>query len=235
MIMPVLVYALGFSTTEAVTYSLGMVGITSLFAASSSLSENISQIRSIVLPFGIASISATLCTRLLILPLLPMTFSIGNQTYTLDSLFMILLACLMIYASKRMLFDSLQDASHSSSILALLLSGIFLGLLTGCTGIGGGFLIVPIMLVFGGLSMQQATNSSMILIACNTLPAFGFDVVMMHNAIQFDIFLLLVICSIGGSIVGVRIARTTRPDIVKKLFGILIGLVALFILLTELA
>lgn len=235
LIMPVLVYALGIPASEAITYSLGIVGITSLITAIRSATGNNSQLKAILLPFGIASISATICTRLLILPLLPQAFSINNQSYTLDSLFMILLAFLMLIASRRMLFDYSQDTvSQSTSFPSLISSGLLLGILTGCTGIGGGFLIVPILLLHGGLTMQQAIRSSMILIACNAIPAFGFDVLMLHSTFQLDVFLQLLLFSVGGSFVGIRIARFTQQDMIKKLFGILIAIVALKILLTEL-
>jgi len=82
--------------------------------------------------------------------------------------------------------------------------------------------------------MQQAIRSSMILIACNAIPAFGFDVLMLHSTFQLDVFLQLLLFSVGGSFVGMRIARFTQQDMIKKLFGILIAIVALMILLTEL-
>ena len=122
LIMPVLVYTLGLPATEAVTYSLGIVGITSLITAIRFTSGNNTHISTTILPFGIASISATLCMRLLVLPLLPMSCSIGNRIYTLDSLFMMLLAFLMLHASKKMMFKSLQESTyHSISFQSLIM------------------------------------------------------------------------------------------------------------------
>lgn len=235
LIMPVLVYVLGIPPSEAITYSLGIVGITSFISAISSTNGNDSHLKSILIPFGIASISTTICTRLLILPLLPKAFTINNHSFTLDSLFMILLAFLMLLASKRMLVDYSQDSeAQSTSFRSLIAKGVLLGVLTGCAGIGGGFLIVPVLLLHGELNMQQAIRSSMILIACNAIPAFGFDILNLHSAFQLDLFLQLVLFSLGGSFVGMRIARFTQQDIIKKLFGILIALIAFMILLTEL-
>jgi uncharacterized membrane protein YfcA len=113
------------------------------------------------------------------------------------------------------------------------LTGFFIGVLTGFTGIGGGFLIVPAMILIGRMNVKEAAFTSMILIAMNALPGFFVDILNGKN-LEWGLFTLLTIASVFGGYAGIMLSKRIRQDLLRISFGIIIALLALFILFIEL-
>jgi uncharacterized membrane protein YfcA len=173
--------------------------------------------------------------RAFIMPALPKVLKIGLLQISIDSFSMIILSILMLISAQRMISQKkLQnDESHNISFSLLMLTGLFIGVLTGFTGIGGGFLIVPAMILIGLMNVKEAAFTSMILIAMNALPGFFVDILNGKN-LEWGLFTLLTIASVFGGYAGIMLSKRIRQDILRITFGIIIALLALFILLKEL-
>lgn len=233
LIMPMLVYVLKMPANEAVTYSLGIVGITSFISMLQSRHDNSFHSRSFF-SFGLPALSMTLFIRSMIMPNIPNSFTFGNHELFVDKISMIILALLMLVASSRMIKSIPLQLHNKASQISLMISGILIGMITGITGIGAGFLIVPSLVLLSGMTMRQAIFSSMILISCNTLPSFAIDVVT-TSYMHFDTFFILLISSLLGSFFGIRYSNHINQDNLKKIFGIVIALIAFLILYKELS
>jgi hypothetical protein len=234
LVMPVLVYVLGLSPSIATTYSLGIVGISSALAAIRTSREQ--QVNGkVILAFALPAIMSIMIMRSYIMPALPKMIALGSIQISIESLSMIILAILMLISSQRMIISKEihGNISHSPSLSLLIPTGAFIGILTGFTGIGGGFLIVPAMILIGSMNVKQAAFTSMILIAMNALPGFFVDIFKGRNP-DWGLFTLLTLASILGGYVGIALSKRIKQDLLRTAFGIIIALLAFFILFKEL-
>ena len=154
---------------------------------------------------------------------------------SIESLSMIILSLLMLISAQRMMSNK-ELQSHDIqeiSLMALMFTGLMIGVLTGFTGIGGGFLIVPAMILIGRMNVKEAAFTSMILIAMNALPGFFVDILNGKN-LEWGLFTLLTIASVFGGYAGIILSKRIRQDLLRISFGIIIALLALFILIKEL-
>ena len=227
LVMPVLVYILGLPPTIATTYSLGIVGISSAIAAlRTSRDQKVNA--KVILTFAFPAMFSIMIMRAFIMPALPKVLEIGMLQISIDSFSMIILSILMLLSAQRMISQKkLQgDESHDISLSLLVLTGLFIGVLTGFTGIGGGFLIVPAMILIGRMNVKEAAFTSMI-------PGFFVDILNGKN-LEWGLFTLLTIASVFGGYAGIMLSKRIRQDLLRISFGIIIALLALFILIKEL-
>lgn len=234
LVMPVLVYILGLPPTIATTYSLGIVGISSAIAAMQTSREQKVNAK-VILTFAFPAMFSIMIMRAFIMPALPKILEIGTLHISIDSFSMIILSILMLISAQRMISQKkLQsDVSHDISMSLIVLTGLCIGVLTGFTGIGGGFLIVPSMILIGRMNIKEAAFTSMILIAMNALPGFFVDLLNGKN-LEWGLFTLLTIASVFGGYAGIILSKRIRQDILRISFGIIITLLAFFILFKEL-
>jgi len=234
LVMPVLVYVLGISPLIATTYSLGIVGISSAIAAIRNSREQQTNWK-VLFTFAIPAIISIMIMRAYIMPALPKVLELGMLHISIESLSMIILSLLMLISAQRMM-SSKELQSHDIqeiSLMALMFTGFMIGVLTGFTGIGGGFLIVPAMILIGHMNVKEAAFTSMILIAMNALPGFFVDILNGKN-LEWGLFTLLTIASVLGGYAGIILSKRIRQDLLRISFGIIIALLALFILIKEL-
>ncbi|MFM8455196.1 MAG: sulfite exporter TauE/SafE family protein [Ignavibacteria bacterium] len=234
LVMPVLVYVLGISPLIATTYSLGIVGISSAIAAIRNAREQQTNWK-VLFTFAIPAIISIMIMRAYIMPALPKVLELGMLHISIESLSMIILSLLMLISAQRMM-SSKELQSHDIqeiSLMALMFTGLMIGVLTGFTGIGGGFLIVPAMILIGHMNVKEAAFTSMILIAMNALPGFFVDILNGKN-LEWGLFTLLTIASVFGGYAGIMLSKRIRQDLLRISFGIIIALLALFILIKEL-
>lgn len=234
LVMPVLVYILGLPPTIATTYSLGIVGISSAIAAMQTSREQKVNAK-VILTFAFPAMFSIMIMRAFIMPALPKILEIGTLHISIDSFSMIILSILMLISAQRMISQKkLQsDVTHDISLSLLVLTGLCIGVLTGFTGIGGGFLIVPSMILIGRMNIKEAAFTSMILIAMNALPGFFVDLLNGKN-LEWGLFTLLTIASVFGGYAGIILSKRISQDILRISFGIIITLLAFFILFKEL-
>jgi uncharacterized membrane protein YfcA len=236
--MPILVYLLGFQTVLATSYSLFIVGTASLIGAISYLRSSQVDVKMALL-FGVPSIIGVYITRALILPVLPeVLFTLGKHEIKLDLFIMLLFAALMLLASISMIrsgseFDSIGGEKRTRMKYMLVLTeGVAVGAITGLVGAGGGFLIIPFLVLMSGMEMKKAVGTSLLIIAAKSLIGFMGDV---QSDLQLDLIFLLSFTSatsigiLGGSVLSERISA---PHL-KSGFGWFILVFACLILLKE--
>ena len=236
--VPVLVYLFHVSPITATTYSLFIVGVTSLAGGTRAYIKKMVDFKA-VSEFGIPSIFSIFVTRHYILPAIPeKIFSIGNMDITRDILLMIVFAVLMLIASAFMLFDS-EDASgkylkqnRHGKILPLALWGLLIGFITGMLGAGGGFLIIPALILFVKLSMKAAIGTSLVIIAINSI--FGFLFSLKETPLDWKILILFTLLAIIGIYIGSLFAEKISGQQLKRWFGWLVAITAIYIIVKEL-
>ena len=237
--VPVLVYMLHLDAITATTYSLFIVGVTSLTGGTRAYLKKQVDFKA-VSEFGIPSIFSIFITRHYILPAIPeKLFSIGNIEFTRDAMLMIVFAFLMLIASAFMLVNGDDEnierpvsQERNSKILPLALWGLAIGLITGLLGAGGGFLIIPALLLFVKLPMKTAIGTSLIIIAINSI--FGFLFSLKQTPLDWKILLLFTGLAIVGIYLGSLFAEKIPGKTLKKWFGWFVVIMAVYIIVKEL-
>jgi uncharacterized membrane protein YfcA len=125
------------------------------------------------------------------------------------------------------------DPGDSSAIhldlrtaMKVVLAGSFIGLLTGFFGVGGGFVIVPALVLALGFSMPDAVGTSLIVIAVNSTVALATR--LPSGSIEWETVIPFTIASLIGVFVGSRLASTRDPSFLQKWFVILLVVIALY-------
>lgn len=237
--VPVLVYLFGVDPVLATAYSLFIVGSTSLVGALPKYREGMVNLKTAVI-FGIPSILAVYATRAWIVPMIPNpVFNMGSLVVSKAMLMMGLFAVLMVFASVSMIRDKKNiDASDTSetpqqfNYPMILLEGAVVGVLTGLVGAGGGFLIIPALVLFSKLPMKQAVGTSLLIIAAKSL--FGFMGDVFHTAMDWTLLLSVSALAIAGIFLGNRLSRNIDSNKLKKGFGWFVLVMGIYILIKEL-
>lgn len=150
-----------------------------------------------------------------------------------DTLLMVLFAVLMAAAGLAMLRrGSTQRTRPTPRAVAVLAQGLGVGLLTGMVGAGGGFLIVPALVMLGGLSMPIAVSTSLLVIAMKSLT--GMAGYLTTVSIDWPTTLLVTAAMVTGSLIGSSIARRVPASALKRSFGVLVLAMSLVVLTVEL-
>ncbi len=234
--VPVLVYLFGTAPVPATAYSLFVVGVTALVGSAAYMRQGLVSYRT-ALVFGIPSLVAVYATRSFLLPAIPAElFTMGAFTMTRDLAVMLLFAVLMLAASvsmirKRKATDS--DGEINYNYPMILVEGLGVGVLTGLVGAGGGFLIIPALVLLARLPMKLAVGTSLLIIAAKSLIGFTGDVARM--SVDWNFLLAFTALAIAGILLGSLFARRIRAEQLKPAFGWFTLAMGGFILLRELS
>ena len=238
--VPVLVYLFGVDPVLATAYSLFIVGSTSLVGALPKYRDGMVNLKTAAI-FGIPSIVAVYATRAYLVPMIPSpVFTLGDFVMSKAMLMMGLFAVLMVFASISMIRSKnggggaeISSGPQQFNYPMILLEGAVVGMLTGLVGAGGGFLIIPALVLFSKLPMKQAVGTSLLIIAAKSL--FGFLGDLWHY--QFDWMLLgsVTTLAVVGIFIGNRLSREVDGDKLKKAFGWFVLAMGIYILVKELS
>jgi uncharacterized membrane protein YfcA len=180
--VPALVYLVGVAPVPATAYSLFVVGLTALVGAVAYMRQGLISYRTAVV-FGIPSFVAVFLTRRFIVPALPeQLFTVAGIAVSRDLGIMLLFAVLMIVASLSMIRRGTREERSGEveyNYPVIFLEGLAVGVLTGLVGAGGGFLIIPALVVLARLPMKLAVGTSLLIIAVKSLIGFTGDLVSM--------------------------------------------------------
>ena len=235
--VPVLVYLFSINPLLSTSYSLFVVGSTSLVGAYNNYRKNLVSINTALL-FGLSSISTVFITRKWIIPLIPdQLIQIGQLTITKSLLTMVLFAILMMVASVTMIKNRPEKENNGEEIKKinaskLLLYGVLIGLATGVLGAGGGFLLIPALVLLVGLPMKKAVGTSLLIIALNSLIGFTGD--LGQYMIDWTFLAKISLIAIAGSYVGSYIGKKIEGEKLKKGFGWFVLLMGICIITQEL-
>ncbi len=219
--VPVLIYLLGQDEKTAIAGSLFIVGSIALAGSAQFLRVGFIDWRSVV-TFGIPGMIGTWLGALL-------------ATWVPGIVQLALFAVVMLLASYLMLKPpDLAAASGAPRALWKIASdGLIVGIITGLVGVGGGFLIVPALVLLGGLSMHRAVATSLVIIALKSYSGFWkYLDVLESQSLSLDWTALGVVTALGiaGSFVGARLAKRLDQETLRKWFGIFLIVMGLYIL-----
>jgi uncharacterized membrane protein YfcA len=235
--VPVLVYMFGISPLVSTSYSLFIVGSTSLVGAYSNYLKGAVKIKTALL-FGSTSITTVFLTRKFLIPLVPHDlFSIEAFQITEPLMTMVLFAVLMVAASVGMIKSKERkpgclECDLKGNIARMLLSGIGIGLTTGFLGAGGGFLLIPTLVLILGMPIKEAVGTSLLIIALNSLIGFAGDIG--HFVIDWAFLLKITGIAMAGILIGGMLAKKVNATSLKKGFGWFVLVMGIYIISSEL-
>jgi uncharacterized membrane protein YfcA len=235
--VPVLVYLFSVNPVLSTSYSLFIVGSTSLVGAFNNYLKGLVRIKTALL-FGISSITTVFLTRKILIAHIPKTFgSIGTFQVTESVLVMILFAILMVAASLSMIKGSRSNLKKADEVDSkinlpkLLAYGIGIGFVTGLLGAGGGFLLIPTLVLLVKLPMKEAVGTSLFIIALNSLIGFTGD--LGHFDIDWIFLLKITAIAIAGIFIGGALNKKIHGDHLKKGFGWFVLVMGIYIIAHE--
>jgi uncharacterized membrane protein YfcA len=235
--VPVLVYLFGIEPVLATSYSLFIVGTTSLVGVFTKVRKREVGLRTAWV-FGLPSVLMVFVTRKFILHAIPDDlFHVGSLDITRAKFLLLLFAGLMAFAALRMIREK-KDAGEGEELPEridypmLILQGAIVGLLAGLVGAGGGFLIIPALVLFSGMTMKKAVGTSLLIIATNSLIGVLGD--LTHYRMDWSFLLTVTGIAVIGILVGNRFSHRVSAHDLKRAFGWLILAMGLWIFTKEL-
>jgi len=232
--VPVLVYLFGVSPVLATSYSLFVVGSTSLIGSFNSWRKGLIDFKTALL-FGITSIITVFITRKIIIPLIPEAIHIENTTLHFSILTMVLFAVLMLLASVSMIrskhVKTTTEDANKPNFARLIIYGLSIGLVTGFLGAGGGFLLIPVLVLLLHLPMKKAIGTSLFIIALNSLSGFIGDTG--HFQTNWIFLLTVSFVAMIGVFVGGLLGKSINGTKLKKGFGWFVLAMGIYIIIKE--
>src|SRR5688572_14208041 len=234
--VPILVYLMRLNPVISMAYSLFVVGTTSLVGSYKFYQKQLVSFRTALI-FGLPSLITVFLTRRFLVPAIPAHITtVGDLEITKGVLLMTLFAILMVFASismirKKKYLVPKEDKDHSPNIPALLVQGVSVGLISGMVGAGGGFLIIPALVLFSKLDMRMAVGTSLLIISANSL--FGFVGDIFNYDIDWSFLLSFSILSVTGIFIGSSLSHHIHSDKLKTGFGWFVLVMGIYIILRE--
>jgi uncharacterized membrane protein YfcA len=233
--VPVLVYLFSVEPVLATAYSLFVVGTTSLVGAIPKYRKGLVNMKTAIV-FGIPSIASVYFTRRFIVPAIPnKVLAIGDFVLMKPVFFMLVFAILMVFASYSMIKGNDQKeeelTAQKFNYPLIIIEGLLVGLLTGIVGAGGGFLIIPALVILSKLPMKSAIGTSLLIIAAKSLIGFLGD--LSHTTMNWNLLLPVTALAVGGIFIGDWLSKKMQPQILKKLFGWFVLVLGIYIILKE--
>ncbi|WP_345954613.1 sulfite exporter TauE/SafE family protein [Mucilaginibacter sp. PAMB04168] len=233
--VPILVYFFAIDPVLATTYSLFVVGLTSTAGAASHYLKGNVDVKTALI-FGLPSLAAVFTMRRWIMPVIPIhLLTLGHWAVTKSMLLMLVFAALMLAASLSMIRNKKEDRGSSLelSYTRLIFQAIAVGLITGFVGVGGGFLIIPSLVLFAGLPMKKAVGTSLMVMTISSLLGVFGDITG-HVVINYAFLAIFSGFAIAGIILGSYLTRFFSDTRLKPAFGWFVLAMGIFVLISTL-
>ncbi|MDA7502071.1 sulfite exporter TauE/SafE family protein [Chitinophagales bacterium] len=237
--VPILVYVAGVNPILATAYSLFVVGASSLVGTVNNFRKGLVSVKTAII-FAVPSFVAVYLTRLYIIPALPdQLFSFGSLAITKELGIMLFFAFVMVVAALSMLRKksapeeeaTIEAITYNYPLIGI--EGFIVGILTGLVGAGGGFLIIPALVLLAKLPMKLAVGTSLTIIAAKSLIGFIGDI-QAGQLIDWPFLLLFTACSVVGIVIGGILSNYIPGHKLKKGFAWFVLAMAAIILIKEL-
>lgn len=234
--VPILVYALSLNPVIATAYSLFIVGSTSLVGAVRNMMKGMVDFKTAII-FAIPAFIAVYLTRAFLIPAIPKElFLVGDFVVTKNLAIMLFFAVIMLLASFSMIWNKQKETNENDVITynypLIIIEGLVVGTITGIVGAGGGFLIIPALVLLAKLPMKKAVATSLFIIAIKSLIGFLGDV--QTHEIDWVFLLSFTALSIVGIFVGIWLNQFIDGKKLKKAFGWFVLLMGVYIIYKEL-
>lgn len=233
--VPVLAYLFSVNEKVATAYSLFIVGFSALIGGVKQHFKGYVDWRTAFV-FGVPAIVGVTLVRHYLVPALPdVLFTIDDFEFTRRMGMFGLFAVLMIPAAFSMLKKRVED-NHELGIHynypLILVEGLIVGAITGFIGAGGGFLIIPALVILANVEMKVAVGTSLIIIAFKSLLGFFLgDALTME--IDWKFLITFTFISLIGIFIGSYLSNFIDGNKLKKGFGYFIFVMAIFIFYME--
>jgi hypothetical protein len=231
-----MVYILKIDPVLATAYSLFVVGSTSLVGAGTYMKKGLVDYKT-ALVFAIPSFIAVFLTRKFLVPALPdPLFTLGEAIITKNIGIMVFFAVIMLAASYSMIKgkkggDAVEgEVKFNFPMIAL--EGLVVGVITGIVGAGGGFLIIPALVLLAKLPMKMAVGTSLLIIAAKSLIGLLGDV--STQTIDWQLLLIFTSLSIVGIFIGSALSKKINEQVLKTGFGWFVLVMGIYIITKEL-
>jgi uncharacterized protein len=235
--LPVLVYLLHINPVLSTAYSLFVVGTTSLVGSFNFMRKGLVNYKAAVV-FAVPSFIAVFLTRKYLVPAIPeVLFSVGDFDVTKSVGIMVFFALVMLAASYSMIKNNKKVTADESPELyfnypLIALEGGVVGVLTGIVGAGGGFLIIPALVLLARLPMKMAVGTSLLIIAAKSLIGFMGDV--SNISVNWSFLVGFTALSVVGIFLGSYLSKYIPGDKLKKSFGWFVLVMGIYIIAKEL-
>jgi hypothetical protein len=229
------VYLLYVNPVTATGYSLFIVGFTSLIGAIQNIKKGLVDFKTAFV-FATPAFIAVYITRKFIVPAIPeQLFVIADFSVTKDIVIMMFFAIIMLLASISMIRDKNKTTVETTVVIynypLIIAEGIIIGILTGIVGAGGGFLIIPALVLFAKLPMKKAVATSLLIIAIKSLIGFIGDIENLE--IDWLFLLAFTAVSVVGIFIGSYLSNFIDGKKLKKGFGWFVLVMGVYILYQE--
>lgn len=231
--VPILVYLFQIEPQLASSYSLCIVGITACIGSLKHYKLGNLEFKSAIY-FAIPSVVSLLIIRKFVVPIIPKHIcNIGTFSVSSNILFMVIFAILMMAASLSMIRKTKPVLStNQQQYRRLFFMGIYVGCVSGFLGAGGGFLIIPALVLFAGLPMKKAIGTSLLIIFINSIIGFTGDII---NGVHINYLFLGTITAIAilGMWIGTYLSTKIDGAKLKPAFGWFLLCMGIYIVLKE--
>ena len=233
--VPVLAYLFSVNEKVATAYSLFIIGSSALVGGLKQHFKGLVDWRTATV-FGIPAIVGVSIVRHYVVPAVPdILFNIGDFEFTRRMGMFGFFALLMIPAAFSMLKEREEKVTTGAvayNYLFIIIEGLIVGAITGMIGAGGGFLIIPALVILANVEMKIAVATSLIIIAFKSLMGFFLgDVFTME--IDWQFLAIFTSISLVGIFIGSYLGNFIDGKKLKKGFGYFIFVMALFIFYME--
>ncbi len=233
--VPVMVYLFYLDPVTATAYSLFVVGLSALVGALRNMQKKLVDFKTALI-FATPAFIAVYLTRRFLIPAIPNELiDIDSFTLTKEIAIMVFFAVIMLLASITMIRHKKPEAETDQKVTynypIIILQGLILGLVTGSVGAGGGFLIIPALVLLAKLPMKKAVATSLLIIAINSLIGFTGD--MENMDIDWSFLFTFAAISIVGIFIGIRLNHFIDGKKLKKGFGWFVLIMGIYIILKE--
>jgi hypothetical protein len=216
--VPVFVYVLGYDPKLAIAMSYPVVGFTTLVGAVGRFRSGVVKVQRALI-VGAASMSAA--------------FAVARLSHGVKGTLQLLILGAVMLVSAITMLRSASKAEVPTDVVpprpaVLALVGICVGSLTGLVGVGGGFLIVPALVGYGGVAMREAIGTSLLIITANCVAGFAGQ----HNVatLPWAPIIIFTTVSMGGLLLGTRLAKQVPVGGLKRGFAVLLLVIAALLL-----
>ena len=233
--VPIFAYVMGIEPVLATAYSLFAVGSTALFGGIQKAREKLVDFQKVLL-FGIPTVISVFITRKYILHSIP-DIVFDNELFTLHKsvLIMLVFASVMMLAAIRMIKpikENELDSNKKLNYKSIFFQGLIIGLVAGFVGAGGGFLIIPALLILARTPMKTAVGTSLFIIAIQSLIGFLGDL-SSNVIIDWKMLLTFTFCAIFGVVIGNLFSKKVPAAQLKKGFGYFVLIMGFYIFIRE--
>ena len=234
--VPVLVYLVGQEEKVAIAGSLAIVGLIAIAGVLPYLRKGLVDWRSVLL-FGLPGMAGTYAgawSSVLVSGTVQLVaFAVVMLT---AAWFMLKKAptCPLVAGEATLQGTAIEGTAVPRAPVKIMAEGLVVGMVTGFVGVGGGFLVVPALVLLGGLSMAQAIPTSLVIIALKSLTGFVkyLDIIEAER-LELDVNIILGVAALGivGSFLGSALAMRLPQETLRRVFGFFLVAMGIFILI----